>query len=93
MSSLIQSRIPWLEKKERGEHVNEKDLRKHKLDVFRLLQIVPDDDSVELNGLCKEAAVSYINRITDETINLEQIGISFSKEEAVERLRELYSLS
>lgn len=85
--------VNLLEKKERGEHVNEKDLRKHKLDVFRLLQIVPDDDSVELNGLCKEAAVSYINRITDETINLEQIGISFSKEEAVERLRELYSLS
>lgn len=35
----------WLDlkrRKEQGEHVNERDLKKHKYDVFRLLQIVPN---------------------------------------------------
>ena len=33
-----------LEDKAQGKHVNEKDLRKHKNDVFHLLQIIPDDE-------------------------------------------------
>jgi len=40
----------WLElseKKKNGEHVNERDLRKHRLDVFRLLTIVSGEARVE----------------------------------------------
>ena len=85
--------INLMEKKEKGEHVNEKDLKKHKLDVFRLLQIVPDDANVQLKGLCLEAAQGYINRIDGESIRLEQIGIGFSKDEAVSRLKEIYNIS
>ena len=84
--------INLMEKKEKGEHVNEKDLKKHKLDVFRLLQIVPDDTIVDLKGACREAAQEYINRIDVETIRLEQIGIGFSKDEAVSRLKEIYNI-
>jgi hypothetical protein len=32
--------------KAEGRHVNEKDLRKHKNDVFHLLQIIPADETV-----------------------------------------------
>ncbi len=47
----------WLDLKRRkqsGEHVNEKDLKKHKNDVFRLLQIVPLGTKVESRGLVKK---------------------------------------
>ena len=68
-------------------------LKKHKLDVFRLLQIVPDNAKVKLRGLCMEAVQRYIDRIGDEEIRLEQIGLGFTKEQAVVRLRDIYGYS
>ena len=47
--------INLLERKAAGEHVNEKDLKKHKYDVFRLLQIVTSGRKVESQGLVKES--------------------------------------
>lgn len=82
--------INLLERKEHGEHVNERDLKKHKLDVFRLLQIVPDTAIVHLSGMCAEAAKKYLNRIRSEEIKLDQIGLDFSIEEGIERLEEIY---
>lgn len=81
-----------LEKKNNGVHVNTKDLTKHKLDVFRLLQIVTDNAIVNLNGLCREAADQYMKRIMEDPPRLEQIGLGFSFEDAMERLRELYGM-
>ena len=37
--------INLLEQKKADGHVNEKDLKKHKYDVFRLLQIVTDGNA------------------------------------------------
>lgn len=37
-----------------GEHVNERDLKKHKNDVFRLLEIIPEGTSIAVNGLVRE---------------------------------------
>lgn len=79
-----------LEKKEQGEHVNEKDLKKHKLDVFRLLQVVPGNATVKLSGTCAEAATKYFELIKPEEIQLGQIDLEFTAEEGLERLREIY---
>lgn len=68
------------------------DLTKHKLDVFRLLQIVPETVSVELEGLCKESALKYLDRIADEPIDLGQIGLEFTKADAMARLQEIYGI-
>ncbi len=84
--------INLLEKKERGEHVNERDLKKHKLDVFRLLQIVPDNASISLSGLCADAARKYCKLIEAEQVDLNQIGLDFSLQEGLVRLREIYSI-
>lgn len=82
--------INLTEKKENGEHVNEKDLKKHKFDVFRLLQIIPDDASVQLHGMCLDAVKGFFRLMENEQLRLEQIGLDFSVEEGLERLRELY---
>ena len=79
-------------RKNRGEHVNEKDLRKHKYDVFRLLQIVSVGEVIKLQGLVKENAEQFIMNIQNENLSLEQIGLPFSKSEAVQLLKELYEL-
>ena len=56
--------INLLERKRAGEHVNEKDLKKHKYDVFRLLQIVTAGTKVESEGLVTESIHRYIEEIS-----------------------------
>ncbi|MCR5127272.1 MAG: hypothetical protein K6B69_04125 [Lachnospiraceae bacterium] len=84
--------IDLMEKREKGEHVNTKDLTKHKLDVFRLLPIIPNDTTVNLNGKCRESAEKYLVRIVEEPIRPEQIGLGYSFEEAIEQLHGIYQL-
>ena len=38
--------IDLTDKKKKGEHVNKRDLAKHKYDVFRLLEIIPEDEKI-----------------------------------------------
>lgn len=74
----------WLDlknKKQNGEHVNEKDLKKHKYDVFRLLQIVQNDSKIRVEGLVKESIVVFLEEMLDEILPLAQLGLPFEKGE------------
>lgn len=77
-------------RKSLGEHVNEKDLKKHKYDVFRLLQIVRIGIKVKTYGLVKEQVNLFIGKIQDEQLSLEQIGLPFNRNEAIGLLKEIY---
>lgn len=83
----------WLDLKRRkaiGEHVNERDLKKHKYDVFRLLQIVPAGAKIESSGLVKENIIQFFDMVQSEELNLKQIGLPFDRAEAVELLKKIY---
>ena len=83
----------WLDLKRRkalGEHVNERDLRKHKNDVFRLLQIVPLDVKIDSSGVVKDNIVRFVEAVQSEELNLKQLGLPFEKEEAMEWLQRIY---
>lgn len=83
----------WLDlkrRKEAGEHVNEKDLKKHKNDVFRLLQVVAVGTKVESDGLVKESILRFLEDIESEDLRLREMGLPFIKEEAIELLKEIY---
>lgn len=83
----------WLDlkrRKEDGEHVNERDLKKHKNDVFRLLQIVTVGTRVKNRGLVKKSIQQFLSDIKKEDLKLKQMGIPFEKEEALRMLKELY---
>jgi hypothetical protein len=85
--------INLLDKKRNGEHVNEKDLKKHKYDVFRLLQIVTEGTRVETTGLVTESIRRYIEEISavDESeVRLIQMGLPFDRDRGVELLKEIY---
>ena len=82
-----------LDRKRAGGHVNEKDLKKHKYAVFRLLQIVSAGIKVESEGLVTESIHRYIEEISavDETeVRLLQMGLPFGREQGVELLKEIY---
>ena len=73
--------------------MNEKDLKKHKYDVFRLLQIVTAGTRVESEGLVTESIHRYVEEISavDESeVRLLQIGLPFNRDRGVELLKEIY---
>lgn len=83
----------WLDlkrRKEVGEHVNERDYKKHKNDVFRLLQIMNPDEKVSVSGLVRESVENFLGEIEKEQIRVEQLGFMITKEEAIELLKSIY---
>lgn len=85
----------WLDLRDKhaaGQHVNERDLRKHKYDVFRLLQIVRTGMVVETQGLVRESVTRFLDTVAEEALPLAQIGVPFTAEEGIQMLRELYGV-
>ena len=85
----------WLDlkdKKARGERVNDRDLKKHKNDVFRLLRIIDRGISIETSGLVRENIVRFVSEIVNESIPFDQFDLPFGMDEALGYLRDLYSL-
>lgn len=85
--------INLLERKRKGEHVNERDLKKHKYDVFRLLQIVDATTKVESIGIVTESIHKYIEEISavDESeVRLQQMGLPFDRDQGVDLLKDIY---
>lgn len=83
--------INLLDRKRAGEHVNEKDLKKHKYDVFRLLQIVTAETKVESEGLVTESIHRYIeeiNAVDESEVRLQQMGMPFDRDRGVRMNRQ-----
>ncbi len=83
----------WLDLRDRkanGEHVNEKDLKKHKYDVFRLLRIVDREKKIETSGLVRKNIDRFLVEIVNENIPFNQLGLPFDMDEALVYLKELY---
>jgi len=85
----------WLnlkDRKARGEHVNERDLKKHKYDVFRLLQIVDRSITIETTGIISESIRKFLQEIRSESVPFTQLGLPFEMDEALEYLSSLYEV-
>lgn len=85
----------WLDltnKKQQGEFVKGTDLKKHKYDVFRLLQIVRLNKTINTTGLVKETVTKFVDLIMQEQLPLDQINIPFSKEDGINMLKKLYGI-
>ena len=79
-----------LDEKQAQKHVNTKDLRKHKNDVFLLLQIVSEDTKVPVSGTVAEAVNRFLNEIKNDNIIFRDLGINSTLEEEIVALREMY---
>ncbi len=87
----------WLDlsqKKSQGIHVNDRDLRKHKGDVFRLFAIIDPTVRIELNDSVKDEMRGFLSAMEQENINLRDIGVSgFTVSEALDGLRTMFSIA
>ena len=80
------------DRKARGEHVNDRDLRKHKYDVFRLLRIADRSKTIPVTGLVKEYTERFLREIGEEDIPFAQLGLPLTMEEAMDSLEALYKM-
>ena len=83
----------WLDlkqKKKAGEHVNDRDYKKHKNDVFRLIPIVDVNSRIQVRGKVKEAVDDFLNQIAYEAPRPEQLGLEISFAEAMDALKTIY---
>ena len=82
--------VNLMQEKAEGRHVNSKDLRKHKNDVFQLFQIVPEGETIEVTGDVADSVDEFLEMITRENIVFADLGIDSDIETEVGALRETY---
>lgn len=83
----------WLDlksKKEQGIHVNSRDLRKHRLDVFRLYPLVREEQEIYAPGSVIEDIHDFILQMRETEMRLSDIGISRSKESILDIYSRMY---
>lgn len=82
--------INLMQEKAEGRHVNTKDLKKHKNDVFQLLQIVPEGEKVEVLGDVATTVDRFLEMIVNENIRFPDLGIDSDMETEVNVMRKMY---
>ena len=84
----------WLDltnKKNNGEHVDSKNIRKHKNDVFRLTELLNSSQKISTPENVYKDIQEFIIRMEDEDINVKQLGIvGRTKERILEELKNMY---
>lgn len=85
--------IDLSDRKAAGEQVDSKNIRKHKNDVFRLTELL-DQDQQALSFMpdtVKNDMLEFIERMASEDVDLKQIGIrNKTKQMILEQLRAVY---
>lgn len=77
-----------------GEHVDSKNIKKHRNDVFRLVQILPGDASVEMSESIRDDLRRFVELAqADEALDPKALGVPFTRDEALALVRSAYGLS
>lgn len=86
----------WLdlrEKKADGAHVNERDLKKHKNDVFRLFPLADPSVQIMASPAVEADVEQFIRAVEDETVDLERLGLEgVSLEEILHTLKRMFQM-
>lgn len=85
----------WLDlsaRKRNGEHVDSRDIKKHRNDVLRLCVLLIRDQKITLPETIKNDMIHFMSDINDD-INFKQLGLPFkNKEEIIDLLKDVYDI-
>ncbi len=85
--------IDLTDRKAAGENVDSRDIKKHKLDVFRLLAIVDPGFNGDVPEPVRADLTQFLDRMSDESVDMKAVGLGKrKKEDAVTELRRIYQL-
>ena len=77
----------------KGEKVDQKNIRKHRNDVFRLLQLLPEEAKVEMPEQIRNDLRKFLDVIgKDQTLDPKAFDVQMSREEGMDLLRSAYGL-
>jgi hypothetical protein len=87
----------WLDlstRKENGERIDSKNIRKHKNDIFRLYKLLSADDQVSLPKEVGRPLQEFLSRMESSgKVDLKSLGLeNDSTEEIFKRIRKIYDL-
>jgi hypothetical protein len=81
------------QRKADGEQVDGRDVKKHRSDVFRLLQLLPADGAFELSETIAADMRAFLDAVAgDESFKPADIGLRLSRDDALARLSAAYKL-
>jgi hypothetical protein len=76
-----------------GENVDSKNIKKHRNDVFRLVQLLPGGASVEISGPIRIDLERFVELAqADEALDPKAFEVPFTRDEALALLRSAYGL-
>lgn len=85
--------IDLKQRKENGEQIDSRDIKKHKNDIFRLSLLLVPEKKVILSNTVKEDMSFFISKMTEEEIDPRQLGLpNISKEQVLKMLRQIYEI-
>lgn len=84
--------IDLTERKEAGDRVDSRDIKKHKNDIIRLCQLLPTGVAIELPQGVKADMLKFIELYEKEAINPKSMQVRLTPEKVYEILREYYKL-
>jgi hypothetical protein len=86
----------WLDlsaRREAGERVDEKDIKKHRNDVARLLQLLSPEARYELPDQVKLDMTTFVEALAaDETFDPRAFHVDMNRATVIERLRQAYGI-
>jgi hypothetical protein len=85
--------LAWIEnvkRKNSGQTVDSKIIRKHRNDLIRLSQLLSPSLSIKLNGRIRADADEFLSVLSKEDIEPKQLGVSRSLKDIVSDLRKIY---
>lgn len=80
-------------RKAAGEKIDEKNIKKHKNDVFRLYSLLDISITMEIPSSVKEDMLSFLKCMESEKIDLKNLGVKTeTKDKVLESLRNFYRI-
>lgn len=79
-----------MKRKQAGEDVDERNIRKHRSDIIRLSQLLTPEMSVKLPGRLHSDTAEFLSALENSGVDPRQLGIKRSLNDIVNDLRTIY---
>lgn len=85
----------WLdlsERKQNGESIDSKNIRKHKNDIFRLSELITAETLIEVPSSIFQDIEDFIEQMASEDLDSKSLGLRRGKTEMLQRIRDAYTI-
>ncbi len=89
----VKAFLDLTERKEKGDKIDSKNIKKHRNDVFRLIQLLPGDAAIEVSEAIRNDLSRFLDLVqTDNTLDPKSFDVPLTREEGVALLRSAYKV-